>query len=474
MAERDDSWLETAPDVDSATIAPMSTPVPQPNPPPIPAAAPVLSVSSLNRLVRETLERALPLSWISGEISNLTRAASGHVYFSLKDASAQARCVMFRNRAQLVPFELANGLQVEVRALATLYEARGDFQLNVETVRRAGLGALFEAFARLKDKLAAEGLFDDARKRPLPRLPHRIGVVTSLQAAALRDVLAALARRAPQVPVLVHAVPVQGEGAAVEIADALCLAAARSDCEVLILTRGGGSLEDLWAFNDENLARAIAACPLPVITGIGHESDFTIADLVADQRAATPTAAAELASAGWFVARNQSTELGRKLQSAIQATLARRMQQLDIAARRLSRPAQRLREAASQLANLGARMASVASRGIERHAAQLVRLRLTWKAHRPDITGMRTRCESAESRLTTGWARTHADLGSRIARLADALAHLNPQATLDRGYCITYAFDGGIVRDSKTVAPGTQVSIRFAAGTADATITRSD
>ncbi|MGB7988498.1 MAG: exodeoxyribonuclease VII large subunit, partial [Candidatus Methylophosphatis roskildensis] len=235
----------------------MSTPVPQPIPPAISASAPVFSVSSLNRLVRETLERALPLIWISGEISNLTRAASGHVYFSLKDAGAQARCVMFRNRAQLVPFELANGLQVEVRALVTLYEARGDFQLNVETARRAGLGALFEAFARLKDKLAAEGLFDDARKRPLPRFPRRVGVITSLQAAALRDVLAALARRAPQIPILVHAVPVQGEGAAAEIANALRLAAARNECEVLIVARGGGSIEDLWAFNAENLARAI-------------------------------------------------------------------------------------------------------------------------------------------------------------------------------------------------------------------------
>ena len=381
---------------------------------------------------------------------------------------------MFRNRAQLVPFELANGLQVEVRALVTLYEARGDFQLNVETARRAGLGALFEAFARLKDKLAAEGLFDDARKRPLPRFPRRIGVITSLQAAALRDVLAALARRAPQIPILVHAVPVQGEGAAAEIANALRLAAARNECDVLIVARGGGSIEDLWAFNEENLARAIAACPMPVIAGIGHESDFTIADLVADQRAATPTAAAELASAGWFAARNQFPELGRKLRNAIEAILARHMQQVDVAARRLVHPAQRLREAASRLAHLGARITSAASRGIERNAAQLVRLRLTWNAHRPDFAAMRTRCEGAESRLTMNWARTHADLGSRIARLADALAHLNPQATLDRGYSITYAADGSIVRNSKTVAPGNQVSIRFAAGTADATITRSD
>lgn len=452
----------------------MSTPVPHANPTAIPALAPVLGVSSLNRLVRETLERAIPLTWISGEISNLTRAASGHVYFSLKDATAQVRCVMFRNRAQLVPFEFTNGLQVEVRALVTLYEARGDFQLTIETVRRAGLGALFEAYTRLKNKLAAEGLFDIARKQALPRFPRRIGVITSLQAAALRDVLAALARRAPHVPLVIHPVPVQGEGAAAEIADALRLAAVRNECDVLIVARGGGSIEDLWAFNDENLARAIAACPLPVIAGIGHETDFTIAEFVADQRAATPTAAAELVSADWFAAPSEIAAYGRKLQAAMDAAITIRMQQVDIAARRLVHPAQRLREATTQLAHLGARLASATLRGNDKRAAQLLRLRLTWNAHHPDIATLRSRTENAEVRLKAGWERARVNQESRIARLADALAHLNPQATLDRGYSITYTADGSIVRDSKAVASGAQVSIRFAAGSADATITRSE
>ena len=452
----------------------MSTPVPHANPLAIPALAPVLSVSSLNRLARETLERAIPLTWISGEISNLTRAVSGHVYFSLKDSTAQVRCIMFRNRARLVPFEIANGQQVEVRALVTLYEARGDFQLSIETMRRAGLGALFEAYTQLKNKLATEGLFDVARKRALPRFPRRIGVVTSLQAAALRDVLAALARRAPHVPIVIHPVPVQGEGAAAAIADALRLASVRNECDVLIVTRGGGSIEDLWAFNDENLARTIAACPLPVLAGIGHETDFTIAEFVADQRAATPTAAAELASAGWFAARSEIAERGRKLQAVMDVALTIRMQQVDIAARRLVHPAQRLREAATQLAHIGARIVSATSRGIDKRTAQLLRLRLTWDAHRPAIATLRSRTENAEVRLQAGWERTRADRESRIARLADALAHLNPQATLERGYSITYAADGSIVRDSKAVAPGAQVSIRFAAGAADATITRSD
>ncbi len=452
----------------------MFTPVPQPDLPAIPAGAPILSVSALNRLIRETLERAVPLIWISGEVSNLTRAASGHFYFSLKDATAQVRCVMFRNRAQLLPFDIANGQQVEIRALVTLYEPRGDFQLNVESVRRAGLGALFEAFARLKDKLQAESLFDDARKRALPRYPRCIGIVTSLQAAALQDLLAALARRAPHVAVLVHPVPVQGEGAAAAITDALRVAALRKECDVLIVARGGGSIEDLWAFNDEQLARAIAACPLPVIAGIGHESDFTIADLVADRRAATPTAAAELASAGWFAARGESSLLGRKLHGAIDTMLATRRQQIDLAARRLIHPAQRLQESANRLENLAARIISAAARAIEQHQGQLARLQLVWRARRPDTASLRSRLDSTGSRLHTGWAGHHGELAAKLARLADALGHLNPQATLERGYSITRAADGSVVRDGKTVAVGQRVSIRFAAGSAAATIAGSD
>lgn len=440
----------------------------------MPAAAPILSVSALNRLIRETLERAVPLSWISGEVSNLTRAASGHFYFSLKDATAQVRCVMFRNRAQLVPFDIANGQQVEIRALVTLYEPRGDFQLNVESVRRAGLCALFEAFSRLKDKLLAEGLFDDARKRALPCFPRCIGIVTSLQAAALRDLLAALARRAPHVAVLIHPVPVQGEGAAAAIGDALRMAALRKECDVLIVARGGGSIEDLWAFNDEQLARAIAACPLPVIAGIGHESDFTIADLVADRRAATPTAAAELASAGWFAARGEPSALGRKLQGAIGATLATRRQQIDLAARRLIHPAQRLHESAAGLAHLAARIASAAARVIERQRDQLGRLQLVWRVHRPDTASLGSRLDGAGSRLHASRAGHHGDLAAKLARLSDALGHLNPQATLERGYSITRATDGSVVRDCTTVAPGQRVSIRFAAGSAAATIIGSE
>ncbi len=253
----------------------------------------VLSVRELNLAAKQLIEGGLPLLWVRGEISNFVSAASGHWYFSLKDEAAQVRCVMFRHKSQYLDFKPANGMQVEVLALATLYEARGDFQLTLEKMRPAGLGALYEAFERLKAKLEGEGLFDAERKRDLPLLPKQIGIVTSLQAAALRDVLRTLANRMPSVPVLLYPVPVQGEGAGQKIAQAIRTASQRAECDVLIVCRGGGSIEDLWAFNEEVVARAIAASHIPVVSGVGHETDFTIADFVADLRAATPTAAAQ-------------------------------------------------------------------------------------------------------------------------------------------------------------------------------------
>jgi exodeoxyribonuclease VII large subunit len=258
--------------------------------------SPILSVSDLNRMARLTLERGIPQVWVTGELSNLTRAASGHWYFTLKDSQAAVRCAMFRNRNLFMDWVPENGLRVELRAQPTLYEPRGEFQLSVEVMRRAGLGALYEAFARLKERLEREGLFDAARKRPLPPYPSQIGLITSPQAAALRDVLTTLRRRWPLARVLLYPTPVQGEGAAEAIAAALATAGARGECQVLLLVRGGGSIEDLWAFNEEVVARAIAACPIPVVSGIGHETDFTIADFVADRRAPTPTGAAQLAT----------------------------------------------------------------------------------------------------------------------------------------------------------------------------------
>ncbi|MGH8252220.1 MAG: exodeoxyribonuclease VII large subunit, partial [Steroidobacteraceae bacterium] len=316
------------------------------------ASRDIYTVSRLNREARALLEAGLPSLWITGELSNFSRPASGHWYFTLKDEDAQVRCAMFRQRNQLVRVLPREGMQVLLRARVGLYEARGDFQLLADHLEEAGEGELRRRFEALKLRLASEGLFDAARKRSPPRFPGRIGVVTSASGAALRDVLQVLKRRCPSVPVLIHAVPVQGAGAAGRIAEMLAIADRRAEVDVLLLVRGGGSLEDLWAFNDEALARRIADLELPVITGIGHEIDFTIADFVADLRAPTPSAAAELAvpdAAAWLAGleavsrrlggatlrawrqRSESVaRAGRRLDSLHPAqALAQRMQKLD-------------------------------------------------------------------------------------------------------------------------------------------------
>jgi len=448
----------------------MSTPVPHKNLAAAPVLAPVLGVSELNRLARETLERAIPLLWVAGEVSNLTRAASGHLYFSLKDENAQVRCVMFRNRGQLLPFAVTNGIQVEVRGLVTLYEARGDFQLNVESMRRAGPGALFEAFTRLKEKLAREGLTDEVRKRTLPAFPSRIGIVTSLQAAALRDALVTLQRRAPHVPVLIYPVSVQGDIAAAQIAEAIAAANARNECDVLMLIRGGGSIEDLWPFNDESLARTIAASRIPTVAGIGHESDYTIADFVADHRAATPTAAAELISAGWSGAVRDMLHRAQRLHACVVAALEARMQQFDILQRRLVHPARRLHERSTAVADLGLRLANASTRNLERATREVTHLHLMLRSRRPDVSSFRRQLEHANERIRRAWRQIDTGHRSALIRLEDALSHLDPQATLARGYSITYSGDGTIITDYRSLKPGSAVSIRLANGQAEASI----
>src|SRR5215831_13386333 len=301
----------------------------------------VLSVSALNRSVRDLLEHRFPLVWVGGEISNLVQARSGHLYFSLKDDLAQVRCVMFRSRGFALEWQPRDGIQVEVRAVLTLYEARGDFQLNVEFMRSAGLGALYEAFVRLRDKLEREGLFASALKRPLPAYPRTIGIVTSPAAAALRDVLTTLRRRNPSIPIIVYPTLVQGDGAPPEIVAALATAGRRAECDVLILCRGGGSIEDLWAFNDEGVARALRACPIPVVVGVGHETDFTIADFAADVRAPTPTAAAELVSPSRAELAERVAECVRCLTREAARQIEYAMQALDALGRRLLHPAAR-------------------------------------------------------------------------------------------------------------------------------------
>ncbi|HJV25694.1 MAG TPA: exodeoxyribonuclease VII large subunit [Aromatoleum sp.] len=426
-----------------------------------------LSVSALNRLARETLERRFPLLWVSGEISNLTRAPSGHLYFTLKDENAQVRCTMWRNRAQLLPFRPENGMRVEARVLVSLYEVRGDFQLSVEGLRQAGQGNLFEAFLRLKEKLATEGLFDVAVKREVPRYPRRIGVVTSPAAAAWRDVLAALYRRAPQLEIVLYPAPVQGDGAGARLADALIAASRRAACDgidLILLVRGGGSIEDLCAFNDEGLARAIRACAVPVISGVGHETDFTIADFVADVRAATPTGAAELASAGFHAAEARLAELERILAGAMQRQLHSHAQRLDRAALRLLHPRERLQQARERHERLAARLSAAMHRRLERLRARQEILRLRLTARRPDLRRDMERCARVASRLAQA-REMHLRLRTdRLATLAAHLQHLAPQAVLTRGYSITRDAEGRILRSADDTVAGAQVSVELASG----------
>ena len=434
----------------------------------------VMSVAELNGLVRGALESSFPLLWVAGEISNLSYAASGHIYFSLKDQEAQVRCVMWRNRAQLLPRRLANGMHVEARALVTLYEPRGDYQLAVETLRHAGAGSLYAAFARLKEELEREGLFDAARKRPLPSYPKCIGIVTSLQAAALRDVLATLARRAPHVPVIVHPAPVQGEGAARDLAGALRIAGLRRDCDVLILCRGGGSIEDLWAFNDEVLARAIRACPIPVVSGVGHETDATIADFVADQRAATPTAAAELVTAAYVAAAQHLARLAPQLQRALRRRIENLQQRLDLASHRLLSPTERLARLGLAVEPCRARLVSAMGRRLEATRAGIDRQRLRLAVTRPRFAAARQALRHFGQRLGAAIRRSQEQRRARLAALQFHLAHLSPQEVLARGYSIVRDASGRIIRSSAQLAPGRAIDIRFAVGSANATVTRTE
>ena len=441
-----------------------------PSPANLATPAPVIPVSLLNRMARERLESAFPLCWVAGEISNLTYAASGHVYFTLKDAQAQVRCVMYRNRAQLLGWRLANGQRIEARVLVTLYEARGDFQLNVENARQAGTGNLYEEFLRRKARLDAEGLFAPEHKRDLPAFPRRIGLITSPQAAALRDVLTTLRRRAPQVGVVLYPTPVQGAGAAREIVAALRMAGERKECDLLILCRGGGSLEDLWEFNDEALARAIRACPLLVISGVGHETDFTLADFAADCRAPTPTAAAELAAPARDALLDTLAAQRRQLQRQWQTALQSRQQALDLLALRLVHPAEQIARQRRQLDHLAHRLGGALAQTCARRRQALGALGQRLTVARPQTERAARRLDALAHRLDAAGHQALDERRANLARFAAALAHLNPQAVLERGYSLVTDEHGVIVRDSRTLEPNARIAVCFRHGRAEATV----
>ena len=421
----------------------------------------IWTISRLAREARAVLEGSFPLLWVEGEISNLSQPASGHLYFALKDPAAQIRCALFRNKRLLLGFRPANGQQVLARGRVTLYEGRGDFQLVVEHLEPAGEGALRLEFERLKRKLAAEGLFDAALKRPLPPFPRRVGLITSPSGAAVRDLISVLGRRFPALPLVVYPARVQGEGAAAELVAMLALANQRAECDVLILARGGGTLEDLMAFNDEDLARAIRASAIPVVTGVGHEIDFTIADLVADQRGATPSAAAELVSPS---APHLRQRLAAYEQRLIQAQ-ARRLEGLRrhwLAAERhlrLLHPLAELERRQQRTDDLERRLRAL------RHRRDLAwsRLHHLSPAHR--LAGLAQRLANLEGRLRRLPTRLIALRREHLAGLALALDALSPLGTLARGYAILRRVpEGEVIRDAAQVAEGDLIEARLGQG----------
>lgn len=426
----------------------------------------ILSVSRLNRLCRQILETQLPLVWVEGEISNLARPGSGHWYFTLKDDDAQVRCAMFRNRNQAVRFAPNQGQHVLLRARVSLYEGRGDFQLIAEHMEEAGLGRLQREFEALKHKLAAEGLFDPAHKRPLPTLPRHIAVITSPTGAAIRDILSVLARRFPPCRVTVIPTQVQGREAAGQVRAALALAARAGLFDAVIIGRGGGSLEDLWAFNDETLARAIAACPLPVISAVGHETDFTIADFVADLRAPTPSAAAELLvpdRADWL---RRLQQLQSQLTRGWQQAHAARQLRLDHLRQRLRHPRQALQAQAQRIDGLELQLRRAFHSGLDRQWQQLRHLATLLRHQHParQLATLQTRLDHLRPRLQAAMRQSLQQRRQRLGENARLLHSVSPLHTLERGYAILTDSDKRVIKSASQVQAGDHIQARLGQG----------
>ncbi len=426
----------------------------------------IYSVTRLNTAVKRLLETSFAQVWVEGEISNLSIPASGHAYFSLKDSTSQVRCALFRNRSRGLSYRPRDGDQILARARVSLYPARGDYQLIVDYLEDAGEGALRRALDELKKRLAAEGLFDARHKRPLPRFAHRVGVITSPTGAAVRDIITTFRRRFPVIPLIVYPVSVQGDTAAGEIVRMLELAERRAECDVLILARGGGSLEDLRPFNDEAVARAIHRCAIPVVTGVGHEIDVSICDLVADQRAATPTAAAELASpdrGDWLeYLRSRQARAERLVRDALEM----RAQRLDGVRKRLPRP-ERLVDQARLRLHAAARLlhpvvtARIAS---AHHRRQRVAERLLRQSPQARLERLRDRFAHARQRLVLASYQRHEQARQRMRALGARLHGISPMATLERGYALVTDAAGNLVRSAAAVAVDSDVTVRLGQG----------
>jgi len=429
----------------------------------------IYSVSGLNREVRGVLTDHFLTVRVEGELSNLARPSSGHLYFTLKDSGAQVRCAMFRMQRRTLAFDAKEGDQVLVRAQVSLYEPRGDYQLIVERMEESGDGALHRAFEALKQRLFEEGLFDAEHKQPVPPLPRQIGVITSPSGAAIHDILTVLKRRFPALPVIVYPVPVQGEEAKIRIARTIAIADRRQECDVLILARGGGSLEDLWAFNEKIVARAIHECTTPLVTGIGHEIDVTIADFVADLHAATPSAAAEAVSPDQSEWLTQLNARMARLQHCMRSRLEQERRTVGWLAKRLQlvHPGQHLQQQAQRLDELEQRLRHGIAARLRQHTAHLgtqtARLRSSAPLHR--LQALQSGQRLLWQRLQESLNRCLEQRRHQLTEVSRALDTVSPLATLSRGYAIiSRCDDRSIVRAHKQVQSGDQVDARLAEG----------
>ena len=437
----------------------------------------VLSVSELNATIRDVLENQLQTVWVEGEISNARVWNTGHLYFTLKDTASQIKAVMFRSAVRYLKFKPEDGLKVVARGKVSVYDPKGEYQIICEHLEPKGLGALQQAFEQLKKTLQAEGLFDQARKRPLPALPRRIGIVTSLDGAALRDIVRVLRRRYPNAHLVLSPTRVQGEGAGREVAHAIRKITRIDDVDVVIVARGGGSLEDLWAFNEEVLARVIAASPVPIISGVGHEPDFTIADFVADLRAPTPSAAAELVVRKKDEFFGAIARLGERLDAAIHHRLRRLETRLHMAEARpgyagyAGRMAVRGRHVSELAGALRQRMGQSLARRSRRH--DLVRRSLDQFDPRHRLAAVRTRLVSRDGHLHAAVRWRLSMMQGRWGTLAARIEGLSPLAVLGRGYSVTWdASRTRIIRDASTLKPGDRVAVTVERGSFDATVER--
>ena len=431
-----------------------------------------ISVSELNALAKALLEGHLAGLWIVGEVSNLTRAASGHYYFSLKDSRAQVRCAMFKGAAARLAKPLKEGDHIEVAGKISIYEARGEFQITVNEVRLKGLGQLYEAYERLKAQLQAEGAFAAERKKPLPARAQCIGIVTSLAAAALRDVVTTLKRRAPEIPVIVYPTAVQGTGSEFQIAQAIKTASQRAECDVLIVCRGGGSIEDLWAFNEEPVVRAIEACEIPVVSGVGHETDFTLADFVADVRAPTPTGAAELVSPNRQESLHRLAQAKGRLKTVLEQRYFDASQKLDWLARQIRHPRQKFDEQRTYIHKLAQTLSYSMTQNVRAHTARFERQTQALKYCRPDISVYRQDIDRFQTTLSHAFRQLLTHRRQSLTAQTALLEAVSPQQILERGFSVVKNTRGQVIRNANALKQGQKLHIIFADGETDVRVTK--